>query len=641
MSVSPRATALLLGALTWMAGDRAMVFTSASAVAPPTVEANDNRRSAGVRHGDTVVVRLTAAMARWFPEDSLGAHVDVLALAEDGHAPQIPAPLLRVPTGTILDVSLVNALADSAIWIKGIGSHPNARPDSVRVAPGDSVRIVAAAGLPGTYTYFVWPGIVDRARSERETAGGAIIIDSTRATPHDRVFVVNIWSQALDSVSGANALTINGRSWPHTERLMAAIGDTLRWRIVNASMRPHPMHLHGEYFRLEAKGDGNSDTVFAKSQQRSLVTDVMAEGGTMLMSWVPKRPGNWLFHCHIGFHVVPDARLVMPGHTPPQAHDAEHHMAGLILGIRIAEPAGLRPDARIAPRRVRIFAQEGLKRARAPRTLAFVLQQGATPPAIDSVAWPGSPLYLHVGEPTDVTVVNRLREPTAVHWHGIELESYSDGVAGWSGVGARIAQPIAPGDSFVAHLTLRRAGTFIYHTHLNDLEQFTSGLYGAIVVLPKGARFDARTDHLFVAGWDGPEDPPHLLVNGDSVSRPLDLVSGVTHRFRFINIGVATDIRPQLCRDSTVVPWRVTARDGAELPVPVAVEQPSGFMIDVGQTADFVWRPMLLGSYRLTIRSAGRADYFVIPVTVHAARQVTTSLHRPRSRVSKVLSRPR
>ena len=36
-----------------------------------------------------------------------------------------------------------------------------------------------------------------------------------------------------------------------------------------------------------------------------------------------------------------------------------------------------------------------------------------------------------------IMVVNHLTEPTAVHWHGIELESYFDGVAGFSGAGAR------------------------------------------------------------------------------------------------------------------------------------------------------------------------------------------------------------
>jgi hypothetical protein len=39
------------------------------------------------------------------------------------------------------------------------------------------------------------------------------------------------------------------------------------------------------------------------------------------------------------------------------------------------------------------------------------------------------------GEPVSITVVNRLGEPTAVHWHGIELESYFDGVAGFRAMG--------------------------------------------------------------------------------------------------------------------------------------------------------------------------------------------------------------
>jgi hypothetical protein len=38
-----------------------------------------------------------------------------------------------------------------------------------------------------------------------------------------------------------------------------------------------------------------------------------------------------------------------------------------------------------------------------------------------------------------ITVVNRMREPTTVYWHGMELESVCDGVAGWSRTGSRNA----------------------------------------------------------------------------------------------------------------------------------------------------------------------------------------------------------
>jgi FtsP/CotA-like multicopper oxidase with cupredoxin domain len=214
------------------------------------------------------------------------------------------------------------------------------------------------------------------------------------------------------------------------------------------------------------------------------------------------------------------------------------------------------------------------------------------------------------GEPTDITVVNHLKQPTAVHWHGIELESYSDGVAGWSGAGARLAPLVAPGDSFVAHLTLPRAGTFIYHTHLGDLEQLTSGLYGAIVVLEPGARFDSTTDHVLVIGWDGGQDPPRVLVNGDSLPPPIELATGSRHRFRFVNIGAAGFWTIRLTRDTRLAIWKRLAIDGADLPAAQASMRPAETAMDVGQTADFEFNATTPGDYLLTIGgSQGKALY--------------------------------
>ncbi len=157
------------------------------------------------------------------------------------------------------------------------------------------------------------------------------------------------------------------------------------------------------------------------------------------------------------------------------AHDPRVHMAGLVVGIVVHPARGAAAPARGGARRLHLYVQEGRRRGRAARALGYVLQRGATPPAPDSVETGSSLLVLTRGEPTDIVVVNRLAETAAIHWHGIELESYSDGVAGWSGAGDHLAPSIEPGDSFVAHLTLPRAGTFIYHTHMNDLEQLTLG----------------------------------------------------------------------------------------------------------------------------------------------------------------------
>jgi FtsP/CotA-like multicopper oxidase with cupredoxin domain len=217
---------------------------------------------------------------------------------------------------------------------------------------------------------------------------------------------------------------------------------------------------------------------------------------------------------------------------------------------------------------------------------------------------PGSLLVLQQGVPADITIHNRLTEPAAIHWHGIELESYSDGVAGWSGAGRRLAPAIQAGDSFVARLTLPRPGTFIYHTHLNDIEQLTSGLYGAIVVLPPGPGFDASRDHLFVGGWDGPSEPPQLLINGDSLpAPPLELAAGVPHRFRFVNIGPAGAYRPVLVRDTTTQQWREVAKDGADLGQPRP--GPSRTRLTVGETRDVEWTPAP-GRYELRFMWGGK-----------------------------------
>ena len=233
--------------------------------------------------------------------------------------------------------------------------------------------------------------------------------------------------------------------------------------------------------------------------------------------------------------------------------------------------------------------------------MAFVLQRNNSTPVSDSVELPSSTLLLTRGEPTDITVVNGLSEATGVHWHGIELESYSDGVAGWSGMGKRVAPLIAPRDSFTAQLTLPRAGTFIYHTHLNDLEQLTSGLYGAIIVLEPGKTFDPRTDHIFLIGWDGTEQPPRLVVNGDSLPRPVDMAFGSTHRLRLINIGVRGFVRFALMKDNKPATWKAIAKDGFDLPSSQATVRNAVQSIMVGETYDFEFQPLERGTYTLTM----------------------------------------
>nr|AUN36851.1 multicopper oxidase [uncultured bacterium] len=591
----------MLRAIGWVA--LLVLLTGGMAEKRSAVIPNDNRTTAGRLSNDTLQLRLVVGLAAWRPEADSGPEIEVAAFSEEGKSPQVPAPLIRVPAGTVISATVRNALADSTLRIYGLATRPDAVHDSLMIPPGQSRSVTFAAGAPGSYMYWASLGKAKGERdAEREQLAGGFIIEQPGRSPPDRVLVINIWGSRIDSTRYRNALAINGRSWPYTERLEATVGDTLRWRVLNASKRVHPMHLHGFYYRVDSRGDTFADTVYAEPGRRQVVTEVMRPLSTMEMTWVPERPGNWLFHCHTGFHVVPRSRLNPPSPQDQMAHDAATHMAGLVLGIAVRPRPGAPEPVRGKARRLHLYVQEGARRGWAPRTMGYVLQRGARPPAADSVELPGSVLVLTRDQPTDIVIVNRLKEPTAIHWHGIELESYSDGVTGWSGAGNRLAPSVMPGDSFVARLTLPRAGTFIYHTHLNDIEQLTSGLYGGIVVLEPGQRFDSRRDHVFVTGWDGDTRPPkfpHLMINGDSVPGPMTLAAGVSHRLRIINISPGGLIRYSIVRDTSPVKWKQLAKDGADLPPGQVRMTPAVRQIGVGEAYDFEFTPEP-GKYRMT-----------------------------------------
>lgn len=96
-------------------------------------------------------------------------------------------------------------------------------------------------------------------------------------------------------------------------------------------------------------------------------------------------------------------------------------------------------------------------------------------------------LRIRKGEEFAATLVNRLQEPTTVHWHGLRIANAMDGVP-------EMTQPyVYPGDTFDYRFTPPDAGTFWYHPHCNTLEQMGRGLTGVIVVEdPADPVFDAE-----------------------------------------------------------------------------------------------------------------------------------------------------
>ncbi len=120
---------------------------------------------------------------------------------------------------------------------------------------------------------------------------------------------------------------------------------------------------------------------------------------------------------------------------------------------------------------------------------------------------PGPTIEAVEGDRVRFLVTNKLSEPTTIHWHGLFLPNGMDGVGG-------LTQPhIPPGKTFVYEFPLLQNGTFMYHTHSDEMLQMAMGLMGMFIIhprTPENPRID-RDFCIMLHAWD--IDPGTYAVN--------------------------------------------------------------------------------------------------------------------------------
>jgi manganese oxidase len=559
----------------------------------PPIAINANHKPSGILRDGVLTIHLEIAKGEWYPEADDGLALAVYAFGEAGRPLQNPGPLIRVPLGTEIHASLLNKLP-VPIAVHGLGDSGS---DSVvRVAPGAREQVRFRAATPGLYFYWGSSDTDDlklRYGVDSELTG-ALVVDPPNQAADDEIFVIEMMSERPGPSARQTLATINGKSWPYTQRFRYNVGQQTHWRWINATNEPHALHLYGFYYRIDAINLGGQIRDY-DGDSPLVVTQRIAQGDTFDMSWAPDRPGQWLFHCHMFQHMIPAVVPNVPGLSmSPAPSDSKNHpamhdgngMGQLVLGITVPEAAGASSNvAWHANRKLRLEISE---RADTPR-YALTLHDDARPEnTANEPGLIGPPIILTRAEPVEIEVANRLKERTAIHWHGIELESYYDGVPGWSGVGNQITPPIEPGTSFVARMTPPRAGTFIYHTHWHDPSQLTNGIYGPLIVLPPGARFDPESDLPFVFSiGDFGALGELALINGTPQSKTLQLRAGKKYRFRFINISTNNQgMQVSLRNANGPVEWSNIAKDGVDLSPNMARPAKAQLTITVGETYD-------------------------------------------------------
>ena len=122
---------------------------------------------------------------------------------------------------------------------------------------------------------------------------------------------------------------------------------------------------------------------------------------------------------------------------------------------------------------------------------------------------PGPTLEFTEGEYAVIYVKNEMSVETSIHWHGLLLPNFYDGVPYLS------TPPIEPGKTLKYEFAIKQNGTYWYHSHTMLQEQ--SGVYGSIVIQPKEKTLEYDKEQVLVlSDWtnEKPRDVLRFLKRG-------------------------------------------------------------------------------------------------------------------------------
>ena len=120
-----------------------------SRLALPEIQINDNRRPAGQVREGVLYLRLEARMGTWRPEGLEAKGVEVTAFEVENGPLQNPGPVIRVPEGTEVQVSLRNLVPGKTLHVYGLHQRPDKTEQGVEVPTGTAREVRFATGLAG------------------------------------------------------------------------------------------------------------------------------------------------------------------------------------------------------------------------------------------------------------------------------------------------------------------------------------------------------------------------------------------------------------------------------------------------------------------------------------------------------------
>jgi FtsP/CotA-like multicopper oxidase with cupredoxin domain len=235
--------------------------------------------------------------------------------------------VIRTEAGGRVQLRLINAASATQFWIDlgaltgtvvSVDGHPVRPVRSTRLPLAIAQRLDVLIDLPGNGAYPIL------AQVEGKLAHAGIVLAASGAPvsrlateaeenappvdlslEHRLEALTPLPARApdvthrviLEGSMAPYAWSLNGEYWPNVTPLMIATGQRVAIEMLNHTMMPHPMHLHGHAFQVVAI----NDTPLAGAVRDTVLVPPM---GSVTIAFDADNPGRWAFHCHNLYHMM-------------------------------------------------------------------------------------------------------------------------------------------------------------------------------------------------------------------------------------------------------------------------------------------------------------------------------------------------
>lgn len=230
-----------------------------------------------VRRGETVRLRIANPSSSTIFRVALAGHRMTVVEADGQPVEPVEADAIRIGMGERYDV-LVDAKSPG-VWqlaARAEGTQKIAR--ALFRYKGTKVSPPSPDAMPSEMDRKMLAYDMLRATPEAETpqVGDPDETIPVRLTGDEESFV---WM-------------MNGKVFAEADPMRVDRNRRIRFEFRNETMMPHPMHLHGHFFRVDNGTGGGpiKDTVIVEPMQK------------LAVDWFADNPGEWAFHCHMLYH---------------------------------------------------------------------------------------------------------------------------------------------------------------------------------------------------------------------------------------------------------------------------------------------------------------------------------------------------